>query len=104
MTKGQVHIRCSKCGTFNVDTDNCISCGHALNMVQQREEERKHLERERIAKALAEEPSAIEKFLLRMTKHPWLLVRLFIKLVYGVWFTVMAVTMFIAWLIGMIVA
>lgn len=104
MSKGQVHIRCSNCGTFNVDVEVCVHCGHAINMVRQREQVRKEAERERIAKALAEEPHFIEKFLLRMTKHPWLGVRLFFKIVYGVWFAVMTIAMFLAWLIGMIVA
>ncbi|MDM1372112.1 MAG: hypothetical protein ACRCVU_04120 [Flavobacterium sp.] len=104
MSKGQVHIRCSQCGTFNIDTEQCVNCGHALNMVKQREQVRIEVERERVVKALAEEPSAIEKFLQRMTNHKWLVVRLFFKLIYGVWMVVMAIGMFLAWLIGMIVA
>lgn len=104
MSKGQVHIRCSSCGTFNVDVEICATCGHSLNVIRQREQVLKAAERERIAKVLAEEPNLIEKFLLKMTKHPWLVVRLFFKVIYGVWFAVMAIAMFLAWLIGMIVA
>ncbi|MGL4581502.1 MAG: zinc finger domain-containing protein [Flavobacterium sp.] len=104
MSKGQVHIRCSSCGTFNTDVDVCVHCGHTLNMIKQREQVRIKAERERVAKALAEEPNEIEKFLLKMTKHSWLVVRLFFKVIYGVCFAVMAIAMFLAWLIGMIVA
>lgn len=104
MSKGQVHIRCSSCGTFNVDVEICATCGHSLNVVKQRELVRKEANRERIATALAEEPNLIEKFLLKMTKHSWLVVRLFFKMIYGVWFALMGIAMFLAWLIGMIVA
>ncbi|MEC4113774.1 zinc ribbon domain-containing protein [Myroides pelagicus] len=104
MSSNIVHIRCPKCGTFSVNAEVCSQCGQRLNTVQQREEKRLDQERERVAKALAEKPSAIEQFLIKMTKHRWILVRLFFKLIYGIWFTVMAIAMFIAWLIGLIVA
>ncbi|MVX37172.1 hypothetical protein [Myroides sp. LoEW2-1] len=104
MSSEKVHIRCSHCGTFSVNAEYCTHCGQALNIVKQREERRKDDERDRIAKALAEEPSAIEKFLLKMTKHPWFVIRVFFKLIYGIWFVVMAIAMLLAWLIGMIVA
>jgi hypothetical protein len=73
-------------------------------MVQQREQERKKENQDRIAKELAQEPLAIEKFLHRMMNHPWLLVSLFFKGIYGIWVVVMAIAMFIAWLIGIVVA
>lgn len=104
MTKEQVHIRCTQCGTFNVNEDYCVSCGHSLNMIQQREEERKELAQKRIEKALEIQPSKVELFLVKMTNHPWLVIRVFFKLIYGIWFVVMAIAMFLAWLISLIIA
>jgi Fe2+ transport system protein B len=73
-------------------------------MVKQREQHRIQVDQERIAKEIAQEPLAIEKFLHKMMNHPWLVVRLFFKAIYGVWVVVMAIAMFLAWLIGVVVA
>ena len=99
-----MHIRCSQCGEFNVNEEYCVSCGSLLSIVQQRVEERNRIEKIRIEKALSEKPSKTEQFVLKMMKHKWLLVRLFFQLIHIVWITVMAITMFIAWLIGIILA
>lgn len=104
MSKGQVHIRCSQCGKFNVNEEHCISCGSLLSIVRQREEERNRTEKIRIEKALLDKPSKTERFVLKMMNHKWLLVRLFFQLIHVVWITVMAIAMFLAWLIGIILA
>lgn len=102
MSKGQVHIKCTKCGTFNVDEDVCTQCGTMLNMVREREIVRHTIEKKRIEDDLAKPPSKTDAFLRKMMNHPWLVVRLFFKLVYGIWFVLMAVTMFLAWVIGLL--
>lgn len=104
MTKEQVHIRCAACGHFNVNANYCVQCGHPLNVIKQREQRRMQVEQQRIAQKIAQKPSAFDKFLHKMMNHRLLVVQWFFKGIYGIWVVVMAITMFLAWLIGMIVA
>lgn len=80
------YIKCSKCGTENVNNDYCSNCGVILNVILQRK-----LERDKIIKARkqAEEdqgPSQLEAFLNKGLEHPNFIIRFLFKIGYGIWF------------------
>lgn len=104
MSKGQVHIRCYKCGEFNANAEKCEHCGATLDLVKRREQERQDFIKEKERIEILKGPSKVDRFFSAMTNHRWLLVRLVFKLIYGVWIVFMAIVMFIAWFIGVVVA
>lgn len=100
----QVHIRCSKCGVFNVNNDHCESCGNLLSVVKQREIVRAKRDEQLQKEALEKEPSKVERYIQKMRQHRLWIVRAFFEVIYTTWVIAMAIGAFIAWLIAMIVA
>lgn len=97
------NIKCPNCGIYNVNSDYCSKCHTVLSYKKRREleykkEQKARLERVRFEKA--NNPSFFEKY----EDHRFLLVRIFVKLLKSIWVVVMAIGMFIAWLITAIAA
>ncbi|MCP1994832.1 hypothetical protein [Flavobacterium sp. HSC-61S13] len=100
----QVHIRCSQCGTFNVNSENCENCGALLSVVKQRELVRQEQFKEVRKREAEKGPSKIELQIKKMQNHRFWLVRAVFEVVYIGWVIAMAVGGFIAWVIAAIVA
>lgn len=100
----QVHIRCSECGEFNQNTELCEYCGAILCLIKKRTIERQNIEQKRLKEELEQEPSKIDMFFIKMSKHPNILIRLVFTILNAIWLAVMAIAMFIAWLMSLIVA
>lgn len=100
----QVHIRCSKCGVFNVNNDHCEACGSLLSVVKQREIVRAKRDKEALKAELEKKPSSFELYIQKMRNHRFWIVRIFFEIIYKTWVIAMAIGGFIAWLVAMIVA
>lgn len=100
----QVHVRCSKCGVFNVNSDHCEACGNLLSVVKQREIVRAKREEQILKDELEKKPSGFELYVQKMRNHRVWVVRVFFELIYTTWVIAMAIGAFIAWLVAMIVA
>lgn len=97
-------IKCSNCGTFNTNKDHCESCGELINPKLKREisnqkrlEQREDEERNRVK-------GKFELFIERNRNHKNIFIRLFFQFLYGIWFIVMAIGAFIAWLFAAVAA
>ncbi|MHC5202870.1 hypothetical protein [Myroides sp. LJL119] len=104
MSSSKIHIRCYKCKEFNTNDQLCEFCGAILDYQKRRELEIKKNAELELAKELAKPKSNIEIFFDSMINHQWLLVRVFFKIIYGIWFAILSITMFIAWLFASILA
>ncbi|MGC1471460.1 MAG: hypothetical protein WA775_02615 [Psychroserpens sp.] len=96
-------IKCPNCGAYNKNRDYCKHCDTLLSYEKKREldvakENKARRERERIQKE--ESPSFYEKY----KDHRFLIVRVFVKITHSIWVGIMAVGMFIAWLITAVAA
>lgn len=100
----QVHIRCSKCGVFNVNIDYCEACGNLLSVVKQREIVRAERDEQILKAELERKPSRFELYVQKMRNHRFWIVRIFFELIYTTWVIAMAIGAFIAWLVAIIVA
>lgn len=100
----QVHIRCSKCGVFNVNSDHCEACGNLLSVVKQREIVRAKRDKAALKAELEKKPSSFELYIQKMRNHRFWIVRIFFEIIYKTWVIAMAIGAFIAWLVAMIVA
>lgn len=100
----QVHVRCSKCGVFNVNSDHCEACGNLLSVVKQREIVRAERDEQILKAELEKKPSRFELYVQKMRNHRFWIVRVFFELIYTTWVIAMAIGAFIAWLVAMIVA
>lgn len=97
-------IKCSNCGTFNTNKDYCENCGELINPKLKREisnqkrlEQQEEDERNRVK-------GKFELFIERNRNHKNIFIRLFFQLLYGIWFIVMAIGAFIAWLFAAVAA
>lgn len=100
----QSTIKCSNCGHFNTNRDYCENCGELINPKlkrkladQKRVENRQEEERNRVK-------SNFELFIERNRNHKNIFIRLFFQLLYGIWFIIMAIGAFIAWLFAAVAA
>ncbi len=100
----QSKIKCSNCGHFNTNSDYCEKCGELINPKLKRElsdqkrvDDREEEERNR-------KQSKFELFIERNRNHKNILIRLVFQLLYGIWFIVMAIGAFIAWLFAAVAA
>ena len=80
------YIKCPKCGTENVNNDYCSNCGAIINGVLERKLERDLKNQARQDAKNAEAPSKVELFLKKGLEHPNLIIRIFFKVGYGIWF------------------
>ena len=97
------NIKCPNCGVYNTNRDYCSECNTLLSYKKRRElaykkEQDAQLERRRIEKE--NNPSFFEK----NENHRFWVVRAFIKVIKSIWMAIMAVGVFIAWLIAAIAA
>jgi ribosomal protein L37E len=97
-------IKCGNCGTFNTNKDYCENCGALINPKLKREksdqkriDDREEEDRNRVK-------GKFELFIERNRNHKNILIRLFFQLLYGIWFIVMAIGAFIAWLFAAVAA
>lgn len=100
----QSKIKCSNCGTFNTNSDYCENCGALINPKLKREksDQKRHDDREEEDRNRVK--GKFELFIERNLNHKFILIRLFFQLLYGIWFVVMAIGAFIAWLFAAVAA
>ncbi|WP_430615155.1 hypothetical protein [Flavobacterium sp. JP2137] len=103
-TRGQVHIRCSQCGVFTINSEHCESCGALLSVVKQRKLVREKRDLELQKREREKGPSAIELQIKKMQQHRFWVVRAFSEVIYMSWVVAMAVGGFIAWILAAIIA
>lgn len=97
-------IKCSNCGVFNTNKDHCENCGALINPKLKRKlSDLKRLDK-REEEDRNREQSKFELFIERNRKHKNILIKLVFQLLYGVWFIVMAIGAFIAWLFAAVAA
>ena len=104
MSNHQVHIRCPDCGEFNSNPDECAFCGSMLDLVKRRALERAKYEEEVREKERLRAPDFGERLAEKMRTHPWLFIRVIYKIASAIYMVVMAIVMFIAWLISFLLA
>ncbi|WP_339611350.1 hypothetical protein [uncultured Planktosalinus sp.] len=95
-------IKCPKCGFFNTNSDYCIKCGTLINPKLKRSLENQKRAAEEKEKAA--QKSKFGLFIERNRTHKNIFIRLFFQFIYGIWFVVMAIGAFIAWLFAAIAA
>lgn len=97
------NIKCPNCGVYNVNRDYCSKCNTILSYKKRREQEFKKEEEARLEQRRLEKknnPSFFEKY----GNHRFLLIRVVVKIIKTIWVVIMAIGMFIAWLISSIAA
>lgn len=97
-------IKCPNCGFFNTNSDYCIKCGTLINPKLKRALENQKRAAEQKEKEMAGQKSKFGLFIERNRTHKNIFIRLFFQFIYGVWFVVMAIGAFIAWLFAAIAA
>lgn len=80
------YIKCPKCGTENINNDYCQKCGAIINVVLERTIERIKKVQARKEAEDAEALSKLEIFLKKGLEHPNLIIRVFFKVGYAIWF------------------
>ncbi len=89
--------KCPKCGTWNLNKNNCASCGQLLNHEMKRQEEAQ-VKAEEIANRA---PDKIDLFLDQMKHSPWWLVKGLYYLGFSIYTIFVAIASFfmmmIAW-------
>lgn len=100
----QSKIKCPNCGYFNTNRDHCKQCGTLINPKLRREQQDQKRIEDRKKKEKSREKGPIGQFIEQNRKHKNIFIRLFFQLVYGIWFIVMAIGAFIAWLFAAIAA
>lgn len=99
----RTHIKCPKCNTFS-SSDHCEKCGLLINPKLIRQAEivrRKNAYLKTLIKLDKEEQ---DTWLYHMMNHKWLVIRLIGYVLNAIWFVVMAVGGFLAWLAATISA
>jgi CRISPR/Cas system CSM-associated protein Csm4 (group 5 of RAMP superfamily) len=102
--KSTSYIKCSSCGTFNKNLENCEQCGALINpetILKHKIEERKQKQVKQLNK---EKLETEDSFIYKMRNHRFLLIRVMGAFFYSVWVIVMAVGSFLAWLAAAISA
>ena len=97
-------IKCSNCGTFNTNRDYCENCGALINPKLKREKSDQKRIDDREKEERNREKGQFELFIDRNRNHKNIIIRLFFQLIYGIWFIVMAIGAFIAWLFAAVAA
>ncbi|MDX1272179.1 TFIIB-type zinc ribbon-containing protein [Bizionia paragorgiae] len=97
------NIKCPNCGVYNKNRDYCSECGTVLSYQKRRElaykkEQEDRLKRQRIEKE--NNPSFFEKY----ENHRFWIVRAVVKVFKSIYMAIMAIGMFIAWLIATVAA
>jgi len=100
----QNKIKCPNCGFFNTNSDYCVKCGTLINPKLKRDLEDKKRVAEQKAKEQATPKSKFGQFIERNRAHKNIIIRLFFQFIYGIWFIVMAIGAFIAWLFAAVAA
>lgn len=99
-----IQRRCPKCNEWSTDSEHCNFCGELISserIAEIRDEERKMQMK---AKSRDQFDSWLEHNINALEHSPYFLIRTMFKVVYSIWFTVMAVGSFVAyiaiWLVG----
>lgn len=91
-------IKCPNCGLYNKDSDYCTACNTVLSYKIRREIELAQVESKRQEQKLNDTQHKMS-FIDKYSNHRLLVVRLVMSVIQGVWFIVMAIGSFFAWLI-----
>jgi len=97
-------IKCSNCSTFNTNKDYCENCGELINRKLKREKSDQKRIHDREEKDRNREKGKFELFIERNRNHKNIFIRLLFQFLYGIWFLVMAIGAFIAWLFAAVAA
>ncbi|MEX2350753.1 MAG: hypothetical protein WD554_07725 [Flavobacteriaceae bacterium] len=97
-------IKCPNCGYFNTNRDHCKQCGALINPKLKRELQDQKRTEDREEKEKSRERSKLGLFIEKNRRHKNVFIRLLFQGVYGIWFIVMAIGAFIAWLFAAVAA
>lgn len=99
-----VHIKCYKCGEFNSNAQRCVYCEAILDITQRRLIEREKKHQEIVAQQKLIAPTKVELWISSALHHPNIIIRFTARFIKNVYMVVMAIGMFIAWLVSMLLA
>ncbi len=99
-----VYIKCLECGKLNYNTDYCENCGSLINISKRREQEHQNRLKQRAIEKQDKKPSKIDTFFEKTKNHPNIIVRALAKMLYSLWWLVMVIGGFLAWVAGVISA
>jgi ribosomal protein L37E len=102
--KSTSHIKCSSCGTFNKNLENCEQCGALINpetILKKKTEQRRIKFDKKLAQNQMESKNS---WIYKMRHHRFWIIRLVGHALYSVWFILVAVGSFLAWLAAAISA
>lgn len=99
-----IYIKCLECGKLNYNTDYCEKCGSLINISKKREIEQQKRNEQKALDKKSKKPSKIDTFFDRTKNHPNFIVRTFTKMLYSLWWLVMIIGGFLAWIAGVISA
>jgi len=89
-----LQIKCKSCQTWNTDVDYCTTCNTVISM-----EEEARLEDEIYAEKIRNKPkSKLDIFIEKYKNHPNIIVKGIFYIFYSVYFIVMSIGAFMAWL------
>ena len=89
-----LQIKCKNCKTWNTDVDYCTNCNAVISM-----EEEARLEDEVHRIKIENQPdSKIDKLIKKYKNHPNFIIRGIFYIFYSVYFIVMSIGAFMAWL------
>lgn len=91
--------KCLTCGTWNTDNDYCINCSEILSPGIIEENREKVREEERQRKEEIERNSRLSIFFDRWKNFPFFPIRWLYYIVYTIWFIVMAIASFFAYIV-----
>lgn len=94
------YIICQKCKTNNLNSDYCISCGEIINVILKRQLERQAFQEKIDAVNKSKPRSKIVVKFEALRKHPNIIIRFFMSVIYTIGFVIMS----IAAIIGAIVS
>ncbi len=89
-----VERKCPKCGTWNQENDNCVSCGELLS--PQKIEEEREAVREKIRQSTP--PPALDVFLAKWKNSRFWLLRVLYKIIRTIAFIFLGIASFFAYL------
>lgn len=93
----QSYIKCLQCGTVNLNSDYCNSCGAIINITLKRRLESEKKIQKKIEEEKIKKPSRIDEFLKRGTEHQNSAVRMLFQAIYSIW-------VFLAMVVGGLIA
>lgn len=100
----RVYIKCQYCQTLNINREYCQSCNRALSVQTLREEKRQREAEVQAAIKRAKKPSKVEVWIDSLKNSRFWIVRFVSKIVSAIFFIIISIGGFFAWLIAIIAA